>query len=304
MPNRNNNLALKRVAHGKINLALHVTGRREDGYHLLDSLVCFTQAGDALEIRAAPQLSCQVELQINGPFADQLADCKDNIVMRAADALAQNLSRSGIECSPVSILLTKNLPVASGIGGGSADAAAVLMLLAQFWAKDHPVDLQTIALKLGADVPMCLDNVPKRVRGIGEQMTPFHLRCSLPILLVNPGIGVSTPQVFSKLANKCNSSLVMHGTEALTDSESVVKLLSLQRNDLQEKARALVPEISQALMQIGKQHGCLMARMSGSGATCFGIFDSEENNTNAMTQINERFADWWVRATNTIEDLG
>ena len=166
---------MKYVARAKINLALHVTGQRADGYHLLDSLVCFTEFGDQLSFSKAEQTNEIATLEISGPFATGLSNGKDNLIIKAAYALSNAFYKIGVSCPPVHIHLEKNLPLASGIGGGSADAAATLVMLKDFWGKDTSVDLNKIAQSLGADVAMCLNAQPKRVRGVGEKLSDFPL---------------------------------------------------------------------------------------------------------------------------------
>ena len=288
------------VARAKINLALHVTGQRADGYHLLDSLVCFTEFGDQLSFSKAEQTNEIATLEISGPFATGLSNGKDNLIIKAANALSNAFYKIGVFCPPVHIHLEKNLPLASGIGGGSADAAATLVMLKGFWGKDTSVDLNKIAQSLGADVAMCLNAQPKRVRGVGEKLSDFPLNISLRILLVNPGMGLSTPDVFGALENKTNPPMALpHGVDKF-DITSVVDMLTPLRNDLEKPARKLVPQIGDVLDNIANQQGCKLARMSGSGATCFGIFDSEENCELALVNIKQDKTHWWLKSTRTI----
>ncbi len=305
------------TAHAKINLALHVTGQREDGFHLLDSLVCFTEYGDRLMIEPSENGSDLLKLDIIGPFATSLEvqgqeKTGDNLVARAAIALAEEFGRAGVTCRNVRIVLEKNLPVASGIGGGSADAAAALLLLAEFWGGKATPDLSGLAIKLGADIPMCLDSRPKRIRGTGELISELDLSASFPVLLVNPNVSLSTPEVFGALGSKNNGSISENeiidfersdssrNSDEVTFVDTVVRTLSVLRNDLQVPAISLVPEIGDVIASVRQQPGCRFVRMSGSGATCFGIFENDSQARTAMTQIKEHHPDWWSVACNTI----
>ena len=300
---------LSALARAKINLALHVTGRRADGYHLLDSLVVFADLGDRLTIRPAdgnlgagagggagePEA---LSLQLTGPMAAALTGTEDNLVLRAA-----RLLRAGREDLPAAVItLDKRLPVASGIGGGSADAAAALILAARFWRV--PLPAATEVLALGADVPVCLAGHAARMSGIGEQVEP--LSQMLPpawLVLVNPGQGVSTPAVFAALA--CRDNPPMPALQPWADAAALADWLRLCRNDLEAPALALCPAIGAVLMALAAQPGCLIARMSGSGATCFGVFAEETQARAAVARLladraagesRDQPGDWWVAA--------
>ncbi len=288
------------VARAKINLALHVTGQREDGYHLLDSLVCFTDFGDQLTLSKNQQTSEIATLEISGPFAAGLSSTADNLIIKAANVLSHSFGKIGVSCPPVHIHLEKNLPLASGIGGGSADAATTLVMLKNFWGKDAPIDLNEIAQTLGADVAMCLNTQPKCVSGVGEKLSDFPLKVSLPLLLANPGIRLSTPDVFAALENKTNAPMGLFSSVDKIDIASVVEMLTPLRNDLEKPARNLVPQIGVVLDKIASQQGCKLARMSGSGATCFGVFDNVENCELALENINRDKSRWWLKSTRTI----
>jgi 4-diphosphocytidyl-2-C-methyl-D-erythritol kinase len=259
-------------APAKLNLALHVTGRRADGYHLLDSLVCFAAVGDVVQLAPGP-----LSLQIGGPFAAGLSADDDNLCLRAARL-------SGGEGA---LHLVKNLPVASGIGGGSADAAAVLRAFAR---KGHP--LPSATERLGADVPVCLASVPARMQGTGEVVTPLPPLPPLHLVLVNPGIAVATPQVFARLARRENPPLPP--IPGFGSADALVNWLANTRNDLQEAAIAGVPVIAELLDAL-TWHGARLARMSGSGATCFGIFDSPAAAQAAAAALGRN--GWWSVAT-------
>ena len=285
--------AVVETARAKINLALHVTARRTDGYHELDSLVAFGDIGDELVLTPASQTS----LQITGPFAAKLNDEPGNIILDAVQALQNALPD---QFSPVAIKLTKSLPVASGIGGGSADAAAALRGLQRlFGPVADPDSLGKLALDLGADVPVCLQEKVCRMRGIGEELETIGNCPVFDAVLVNPGISVSTPQVFSEMDLKPGSAAwpQMPALPASIIAEGWETWLKGCRNDLQEPAISLAPEIGQALLALRDATGCVVHRMSGSGATCFGLF---ENDLDAWVAANSIAADhpgWWVCQT-------
>lgn len=282
------------TAPAKINLALHVTGQREDGYHLLDSLVTFATSGDRLTARPDSEDS----FSISGPFADGLETDGGNLVLRARDLLRAALAAVGIAAPPVALHLEKNLPIASGIGGGSADAAATLRALSRLWSA--PLDtaaLASLALRLGADVPMCLSGRPAMARGIGEDLTPASSLPELHLLLVNPLKPVSTPDCFRRLDDRNNPPLAALPTGV--DLPSWVSFLADQRNDLQAPAQALVPDISRILTLL-RLTGARLARMSGSGATCFGLFETAEQARAAGESIAAAQPGWFVMPTTTI----
>ncbi len=280
------------AAPAKINLALHVTGQRADGYHLLETLVAFTEAGDTIRIHDADADS----FSISGTFGDLLraGDGGDNLVTRARDLLRHALASTGQPVRPVAIHLEKNLPVASGIGGGSADAAATLRGLLRHWCVGMTPDaLASMALRLGADVPMCLESRPLIARGIGEDIEPVTNLPELFLVLANPLKAVSTPEIFRRLRNKANPSLPAHATIGWMD------FLAQSRNDLQPPAQALLPEIGE-IAGLLSQEGAALVRMSGSGATCFGIFHSLEAARTAETSLRKKRPDWYFQATRTI----
>jgi 4-diphosphocytidyl-2-C-methyl-D-erythritol kinase len=273
--------ACSAFAPAKINLHLHVTGRRDDGYHLLDSLVVFAGTGDRLTVSPSPTLS----LRVVGPFAAGLATEPDNLVLRAARGLAD---LAGIRAHGA-LLLEKNVPVASGIGGGSADAAACLRLLCRFW--DVAPELKDLARNLGADVPVCLLAHPARMAGIGDVLTPAPNLPPAGLVLVNPGIAVSTPSVFRARTGGF-SSPALFPPRGWSDALSLAKDLRATINDLEAPARSLAPPIAAALDALTSRPGCLLARMSGSGATCFGLFASAEAARQAAAGIKQD--GWWV----------
>lgn len=268
--------AVSRLARAKINLTLHVTGQRRDGYHLLDSLVCFAGVGDEITAQSADRLS----LSVDGPLASGVPTDERNLVWKAAELFGHD--------SGAHISLTKNLPNAAGIGGGSADAAASLLALAELW----DVPLPENALDLGADVPVCLAPMALRMRGIGEDLSLVPALPPLWAVLVNPGVSLETPPVFNALTVKENPAM-----ECIPDLQSAAGFAgwcASQRNDLQAPAIGLVPVIQDVLNALAPS---LLARMSGSGATCFGLCASAEDAEILADFIRANHPDWWVVAT-------
>lgn len=266
-------------APAKINLALHVTGKRPDGYHLLDSLVAFATCGDSVIVRSSDRLS----LSIEGPFAAGLLAEEDNLVLRAARFLAPDRSAE--------ITLVKRLPVASGIGGGSADAAAALRALGTLWGVPLPAAQESAVL--GADVPVCLASSFARMSGIGEEIEALGAPPDLAMVLVNPGVAVSTPTVFRGLARKDNPRL---SPMPSAQSGDWMSWLTRQRNDLEAPAIAAAPVIASVLSELRSLPGCALARMSGSGATCFGLFEGTVP-ADALAALRARHDGWWVAET-------
>lgn len=267
-------MATEVVAPAKINLTLHVTGQRADGYHLLDSLVVFAELGDRLRLAPADRMS----LRVTGRFAEGVPGDARNLAWRAAQLAGVTL-RIGLE---------KALPHGAGIGGGSSDAAAVLRTFGG----------RTRAAQLGADVPVCLSDAPQRMRGIGVDLNRVPWVPALPLVLVNPGAHVPTPAVFQALTRKENP-----GMGALPEWASPGAFLSWledQRNDLEGPAIMTAPTIRDALQALGGTPGCRLARMSGSGGTCFGIYDSEDAARAAAAEIAAVHPGWWVVATRSI----
>jgi 4-diphosphocytidyl-2-C-methyl-D-erythritol kinase len=277
------------LARAKINLALHVTGRREDGYHLLDSLVVFAREGAADRLTFEP--AEDIHLVVSGPFAPLVPLTEDNIVLRAAAALrgAHGASRA----LGARIGLEKNLPVAAGIGGGSADAAATLRGLCRLWALAPPADgLAALALSLGADVPVCLASETARMRGIGGELDPIAGWPEAALVLVNPLVPVVTGEVFRHLAAKNNPPLG-DVPARLGSARDLAAFLRSTRNDLEPPARLVAPVIGDVLDWLGSRPGCLLARMSGAGATCFGLIaDNAEARDAHATLRRERPGGW------------
>lgn len=273
-------------APAKINLYLHVTGKRPDGYHLLDSLFAFARDGDVITAKQADGLS----LEIIG--APDLSAGEDNIVIKAARKLAAAL---GIEPN-AHLVLEKNLPIASGIGGGSTDAAAALKALQVLWKKTLPDEkLYDLALELGADVPSCLACKAVQVSGVGEVLTPTPEIPALPVVLVNPNKPVSTPAVFK--TRKPVFSEPMPLTQNCADAAEFIGELKKRHNDLQDAACALEPAVAEVLHVLENQPLCLFSAMSGSGGTCFGLFRTPENAANAAEDIAATHPNWWVKQT-------
>ena len=277
-----------RAAPAKINLSLRVTGRRDDGYHELNGLIAFAAVGDRVTVEAAPGTS----LTLTGPFAETLRGEGDNLVLRAAHRLAESWHRPG----GAAITLDKQLPVAAGIGGGSADAAAALQALRVVW--DLPVreaDLARLALDLGADVPICLHGRPAFVTGIGERISPAPALPPAWLVLVNPGVPLSTADVFRARPREV-SPPAPPWTGAPPDAATLAAWLAEDRNDLEPTARRLVPEIDAVLTALRERPDCRLQRMSGSGATCFGLFAEAESAEHAAAHLAETHPAWWVRA--------
>jgi 4-diphosphocytidyl-2-C-methyl-D-erythritol kinase len=284
-------MRITRSAPAKINLALHVVGQRADGYHLLDTLVAFAAIGDTIEAEIDERLA----LTVAGPFAHALGgDGTDNLVLRAAYLMADEAVRRGRARPGARLTLTKHLPVASGVGGGSADAAATLIALNDLWQLElDAAYLAAIGLALGADVPMCLNGAPSRVTGIGECVAPAPILPDHGLLLVNPRVPVSTPQVFRGLTRRDHPPLP-DLPEVWSDVDHFVDWLTPTRNDLQHPAQAIAPDIAVTLALMRDLPGCRLARMSGSGATCFAIFGDDAAAGMAADVVREMRPTWWV----------
>ena len=275
------------LARAKVNLYLHVTGKRADGYHLLDSLIVFADTGDEIALAPADRLS----LTIDGPFADGLGAGPDNLVLRAAHALQEVAGQRG----GAAIRLTKNLPVASGIGGGSADAAAALAGLCGLWdVAPGRAALHAIAARLGADVPVCLDGAASFVGGIGEELAPARGLPPAWLLLANPRIATPTPAVFK--ARQGPFSKAARWSEPPRDFADIAARLRSSSNDLTEAAISVTPAIRDVLVALAALPGCVLARLSGSGATCFGLFADAAAARGAEARLRAARPDWWVTA--------
>ena len=276
--------SVKVAAPAKINLALHVCGRRDDGYHLLDSLVVFADVGDQITARATSDL----HLAISGPFAAGLAGEADNLVLRAARWLA---AKTGVP-QGAHLSLEKNLPIASGIGGGSSDAAATLMACAKIWGVDIDHLPHGELAALGADVPVCMVRRPAMMRGIGEDITAVPPLPAAWLVLANPGLPLSTKAVFGALNGRYDAAL-----EPLPPCKDIADLagyLARQHNSLAAPAIELLPEISGVLAALSATPGCRLARLSGSGPTCFGLYDTEAAARAAANTLKANHLAWWI----------
>ena len=272
-------------APAKINLYLHITGKKPNGYHLLDSLVVFSDIGDVITIKASSQFS----LTCDGPFAQYLPkNSDDNLIYKTVKVMADHLNQP----PNVTINLTKNLPIAAGIGGGSSDAAAVLKGLAEIWDISDTEMLNNIGLHLGADIPACLFKQPCFMRGIGDEITPADNIPSMPLILINPNIPLSTPDVFQNRSAPLTNPVTF-------DSAHFIDALSKTTNDLQHSACQLVPETQHVLNSLKKQKGCILSRMSGSGATCFALFDTSKDAKDAALELKSQHPSWWVEFGKT-----
>jgi 4-diphosphocytidyl-2-C-methyl-D-erythritol kinase len=274
-------------AAAKINLFLHVTGKREDGYHLLDSLVVFTATGDDVCVEAADLVS----LTIDGPFGAGLPTDARNLVMQAAQLMKHTYKiKQGAK-----IHLTKRLPLASGIGGGSSDAAATMHSLNTLWGINADKnELSTLALQLGADLPMCIHHRTAHVTGIGDVITPLSGTEELHLVLINCGQAVSSADIFS--------AGVEHQSGAVKDldiTNGIAPAIKGLHNDLATAAIAHAPEIQSTLDALNAINGCTLARMSGSGATCFGLFNNAKEAAAGAATLQAAFPNWWVISTQT-----
>ncbi|HEY2032507.1 MAG TPA: 4-(cytidine 5'-diphospho)-2-C-methyl-D-erythritol kinase [Rhizomicrobium sp.] len=279
----------KVFAPAKINLFLHIGDKRADGYHELESLVAFADVGDDLVFENADELSLTVE----GPFAAQLGNGSDNLVLRAAEGVAMLAGHD----LPRRITLTKNLPVASGIGGGSADAAATLRAFLLEWRQDEIklADFVELAKTLGADVPVCFFGHSAWMYGIGDGIERVDLP-ELHAVLVNPGVSVATGEVFGKLVARSGVDKLIW-PESFGSAELAVEFLKTVGNDLEAPAVSQAPVIADVLGVLRGAQGVQIARMSGSGATCFGLFADATAVQAAAAQIARDHPNWWVRAT-------
>ncbi|MGH1445894.1 MAG: 4-(cytidine 5'-diphospho)-2-C-methyl-D-erythritol kinase [Cognatishimia sp.] len=271
-------------APAKLNLTLHVTGRRSDGYHVLDSLVVFADVGDQI----TAELNDTLSLNINGPMALGVPSDASNLMLKAAALMPLEQGAA--------LSLTKNLPAASGIGGGSSDAAATLRALSQLW--NVPLPTSEMLLKLGADLPVCMTPLPQRMSGIGEKLSLVPNVPELNILLVNPKTEVPTPAVFKAMTNRDNPGMT-RALPAWSSQSDFVRWLGDQRNDMQAAACALAPEISNCLTALEAVEGCQLARMSGSGATCIGVFVTVNDAKAAELALKSIYPNWWVTAAKT-----
>ena len=278
------------TAKAKINLALHVMGRRPDGYHELDTVVVFAETGDRLsaEAGAGPGIT----LEIGGPFAAGLSADR-NLVLEAAKAFFAEARESP---PALHFRLEKNLPVAAGLGGGSADAAACLRLLDRmFGGVVGALAQHEIAARLGADVAMCLASTPQRARGRGERLAPVSGLPDLPLVLINPGTQLSTRIVFAGLSS--SAAQPVPEPPRASDAAALVPWLKASANDLEASAMQLAPAVRTVLAALASLPGCLFARMSGSGPTCFGLFGTPEEAEAGAHGLRRERPGWWIKAT-------
>jgi 4-diphosphocytidyl-2-C-methyl-D-erythritol kinase len=272
---------MQETGYAKINLALHVRERRPDGYHRIETLFAFCEDGDLLSVAPADDL----QLEIVGPFASALGEPQDNLAMQATSRLREIC---GVHAGAL-LTLDKRLPVASGIGGGSADAAAALRLLARFWGLEEP-DLESIARDLGADVSACLRSRSIAGRGRGDELVEIEAAglSGAPVLLVNPGVEISTARIFAAWDGIDRGGLV---------PLDVIEAALAGRNDLQAPVLSLEPSVADVLGVLGEQKGVILLRMSGSGATCFALFEDEARRDTANCEIANFHPEWWRLAT-------
>ncbi|MDH5489984.1 MAG: 4-(cytidine 5'-diphospho)-2-C-methyl-D-erythritol kinase [Rhodospirillaceae bacterium] len=289
-----NSLSTNQKANAKINLYLHVTGKRNDGYHTLDSLVVFADIGDNISVSSNNEEN-KITLSITGPFAKEIPSGEDNLVVGAAKFLQQRYSIT----AGANISLEKNLPPASGVGGGSADAAATIRALANLWKIDLNQENESefnkvLAHDLGADVPVCLKNKNVFMGGIGEIFTPAPALPPFWMVLANPGRKVSTPDVFSGRKGAFSKSAIFN--ERPAGLNEFVEIIATQNNDLFASAVELAPEIKDVISALEKLDGALLTRMSGSGATCFAIFASADAAHAGARQIADKYPGWWAQS--------
>jgi 4-diphosphocytidyl-2-C-methyl-D-erythritol kinase len=283
------------AARAKINLTLHVLRRREDGFHLIESLVVFADVADRLNAGFAPQFG----LTVTGPFAGDLAPGEDNIVLEAARAVAHGIG--GVPPG-AELMLEKNLPVVSGIGGGSADAAACIRaLLKLHGVKAGDIALSQLASGIGADVNVCLASKSAVISGVGNVVEPAPRLPRVHAVLVNPGLPLATPAVYHTLGLAPGEDFPEAAPPLPADGfrtvEALAEHLRATRNDLRAPATRLVPAIADVEAALAAMPGCLVARMSGSGATCFGLFASRAEAHDGAQWLAADHPDWWVRAT-------
>ena len=288
------------LAPAKVNLSLQITGRRDDGFHELDSIIGFTDVCDCITVTACEDL----DLSVNGTEADHVGPDPDNLVLRAASFVqAQSRTSEGAR-----IELEKHIPVAAGLGGGSADAAATVKACLQWWqmTNRHPIDDKDLAHHLGADVPVCRFGRAARVTGIGEVISPLPLWPETWLLLVNPRVPLATADVFSAFSGPVTGSEVKASVDLDwgASAEDFAETLKPLGNALTDAASRLAPVIKDVLELLTSQPACLLACMSGSGPTCFGMFASSEKAQSAADNIARDRPEWWIRVTPLLAKTG
>jgi 4-diphosphocytidyl-2-C-methyl-D-erythritol kinase len=275
---------LRAKAYAKLNLALHVQGRRADGYHNIDSVVAFCDVADVISVAPASDIS----LQVTGPFMLHTGDVQGNLVLRAAHLLAE---LAGVSAG-AAITLEKNIPVGAGLGGGSADAAAVLKLLCAHWQLQLPKEaMQHLAVRLGADVPMCLQGGVLRARGIGDVIDSFLINdlFEYSVVLVYPNMHVATAQIYQNISHD-------NKEEGLNFSPTIAGLFTATRNDLQPAAITVAPVIAELLLALETlPQQADFVRMTGSGSCCFALFDEAERAASAARWLALKYPDWWIK---------
>ncbi len=281
-------IVLRELAPAKINLYLHITGKRADDYHLLDSLVVFADFNDKVEVSPASTLT----LAIEGKYAKELS-ATDNTVLKTAEIIKKTFNVS----AGAALTLHKNIPIGAGIGGGSSDAAATMRLLMRFWKiNPTPKELNAIALSVGADVPACLRASSLYMSGIGEKIEPGPLPTGFSVVLAGIDKPLLTKDVFAKYNG--NFSKESNHPFSFPASADFIKFLQKTKNDLQDPAIKLMPEIENILSALSAEENCLLTRMSGSGATCFGLFADKAQAEAAAIRLDEQNPTWWVKTAN------
>jgi 4-diphosphocytidyl-2-C-methyl-D-erythritol kinase len=270
----------------KLNLTLHITGKRGDGYHLLESVVAFTEFGDRLEFYPDDIVS----LDIQGEFSRLIAPDHNNSILKATRMLQEITGcRQGAR-----ITLHKNIPVGAGLGGGSGNAAATIRGLLALWKVTMPKDLQAHAALLGSDISVCLRSQPAIVRGVGEQVMPLAMPGKMGVVLLNPRIPLATPEVYRAFSGAFTTPEHVHPMQSYAE---LIRVLVRGHNALEAPAVALCPAIVKGLAALRTLPGCDIARMSGSGATCFGLFQKISQAQQAAHTLNQKLPEWWVKAT-------
>lgn len=281
------------LAPAKINLFLHILGRRADGYHLLQSVMVFVTVGDRLTFTRHDSLFIDIE----GPYAGDVAAPKDNLVYKAAQALAAEYKVPAV----AEIRLEKNLPVASGMGGGSSDAATTLKGLAQLWGlPEEQGRMQKLAATIGADVPACLMRKPVWAEGIGEKMMRLTDMPDMNLVLVTPPTPTPTPEVFKQYQRNFSPPIQFMGRRK--SMHEWIADLKIYRNDLTEAAVRVSPEIRPALQSLRETTGCHIARLSGSGATCFGIYENAAAAAAAVNKLKQIHPGWWITTAGLLRE--
>jgi 4-diphosphocytidyl-2-C-methyl-D-erythritol kinase len=280
---------LRVPAPAKVNLFLHVVGRRDDGYHLLESLTAFAEIGDIVEAMPAADFG----VTIDGPFAAALPTGADNAVSRAVRFLAQEAGQA----PHLALRLTKTLPVAAGLGGGSSDAAAALRACRALWRLRELPAPARIAAALGADVPVCLAARPAVMTGIGERVREVRPFPHCPVVLVNPGVAVPTAEAFRTFGTTYSRPRFEVQSLGWATIDELIAFLRGTDNDLTAAACRIAPAIGEVQAALGALPGCQLARMSGSGATCFGLFADADAARAAAERLHAARPGWWVTAT-------